>query len=66
MNELNKKLEELLIEYDCFVQEGIIVSESEKAIAFRLAKQLSQFVKDLNTHATMKKFTATHKEDLLK
>jgi hypothetical protein len=49
-----------------YVQEGIIISEGEKAIAFRLAKQLNQFVKDLNTHETMKKFIAAHKEDLMK
>jgi|GEM_PF-6450802 hypothetical protein len=66
MEKLNEKLEELLTEYDMYVQEGIIISEGEKAIAFRLAKQLNQFVKDLNTHETMKKFIAAHKEDLMK
>jgi hypothetical protein len=63
MNELNVKLEELLSEYDMYVQEGIIVTESERARVVQLAKMLQQYAKDLNTHKSMKEFIAAHKEN---
>jgi hypothetical protein len=55
MEELNAKLEELLAEYDYYVQEGIIIGESEKDRAFKLIKMLQQSIKDLDTKESFEK-----------